>query len=264
MKHKMFLQRCISLALGVVAIGLGMLAAVSTSAWYPSISPLEQGKAFQKYLPTVIEPTQLVGIKTNDQLFRFPDEVLTLTAFSAKQDAFKKADVWSLDSPSEVSLKQAPAIKIKAVSEGRPYIETQVADREHWFKGTTFYLKNNSDREVIHIQLDLIFPQTIASGHVIASQLRVGRWPGQPQTLHEPILLKPGDEIPFTLDDKKYASILKIIEKRQPVSTVTRVRVNIGFVIFSDGFGWGAGSYYRQDPNDPSRFENIGGSLPKK
>lgn len=144
----------------------------------------------------------------------------------------------------------------KAVKLGEKFDEG-----DDWLNGATFKLKNTSGKEIVYVELDLNFPETTSSGNEMSFPLKLGRRPGESNSTRAPLLLKPGEDVGITLGEKKYEELTRFIETRQPISNLTKVRVSFGFVVFNDGTAWSAGNFYRQDPNNPKRYINLGTSL---
>ncbi len=216
-------RKMYSVFLGLAALSIGIYLAAKASVLHAGISQ-EQEKIFEKKpRARVPEIVQLAEIKARGA---------------------------SRDSEDEVKPKEV----IKAVKMGESF-----EGEEHWLKGSSFRLKNHSNKEIVFIDLDLSFPETTSSGNEMAFPLKLGRRPGMPEyDSKEPLSVKPGEEVILTVDEDTYARLTRFIEKRQPISSINKVRVGIGFVIFADLTGWDGGSYYRQDPSDPRRFKNIG------
>ncbi len=209
--------------LGLTALAIGMYLATKASVQYAGISQ-EQEKIFEKK-PRADVP-----------------EIVQLAEIKARRT--------SRDSEDEIKPKEL----IKSVKIGESFV-----GGEHWLKGVSFKLKNHSNKEIVSIRFDINFPETTSSGYEMSFPLQLGRRPGVPgYDSKEPLSVKPGEEILLTIDENTYARLTKFIEKRHPISSINKVTVGIGFIIFADLTGWDGGSYYRQDPSDPRRFNNIG------
>jgi hypothetical protein len=253
-------KRWHSLLLAIIAVGIGMGLAVGTAAWNLALTR-EQAKTFQKFLPTFLEPVQLLEIRTANKTFTLPDQLAELTALTVRRgEVFAKTEEWLKDTPVEAQLKNTP-FRVKGIPE-RPYIEIELDQGGDWLKGVAFKLKNVSDKEIIYIDLSLDFPETKSSGHEMSFPITLGRRPGSRFMTNEPFSAKPGEEFTMTLDESQYQRLSGFIEESHPVSGINTVTVRIGFVIFSDGIAWGAGDYYRQDPNVPDRYINVGSKPP--
>jgi hypothetical protein len=210
-----------------MAVCLGMLAAASSSASHPGVIQ-EQQKVFEpkKRPPALPEAVQLIEIK-------------------ARRDS----------KSSEESKKPEETFKAVRLNES-------FEGGEHWLKGASFRFKNHLDKEIVWMELDLIFPETVTSGNEMAFPIRRGRHPDLNETAKEPLSVKPGEEVTFTIDEAIYARIVRFIEKRHHIPTINKVIVGIGLIIFADNTGYNGVNYYRRDPNDPKRWINVGVNPP--
>lgn len=134
-------------------------------------------------------------------------------------------------------------------------LNEKFAGGDDWLKGTALRLKNISSKEIVHVQLDFDFPETGNAGPVMAYQLMLGRRPGTTNSLAEPLSLAPGTELEVSIDERVYAAMANLVERRKPLQSINRVKVRIAFVAFADGTAYGAGgTFYRQDPDNPRRY----------
>lgn len=154
--------------------------------------------------------------------------------------------------PEPVELVEIKTAK-KAVKLGAKF-----HDSGNWLRGTTFKLRNSSSKDIVYVELDLNFPETASSGNEMSFPIKLGRRPGADNVASESLLVKPGDELTIRLDEKRYERLAKFIETRQPISSINKAKIRFGFIIFNDGTAWGAGNYYRQNPDNPNHYINIG------
>jgi hypothetical protein len=126
---------------------------------------------------------------------------------------------------------------------------------EDWLKGLTLRVKNISDKEIIYLHYDLDFPETTGTGLLMAYQWMLWQWPGIDDKARAPFSLAPGAEADITIDEKRYADIVRFINTRQQFAGLSRARLSFSLVIFADKTGYGVGgTTLRQDPNNPRRF----------
>lgn len=76
------------------------------------------------------------------------------------------------------------------------------------------------------------------------------------------MLLMPSEILKISLDKEK-DKIYKFVNERQPIESIQKVELEIGFIVFEDKTAWTAGNFLRQDPNDPNRYNNIGSQPPR-
>lgn len=135
---------------------------------------------------------------------------------------------------------------------------------QDWLNGIAFKVRNSSGKEIVYLELDLNFPETANAGNEMSFPIKLGRRPGASTVLREPLSAKPGAELVVELDENKYRELARFVETRRAISDIHKVRPEIGFVVFSDGTAWGAGSYLRQDPKDPNHYINTGDTPPNQ
>jgi hypothetical protein len=70
------------------------------------------------------------------------------------------------------------------------------------------------------------------------------------------LLLEPGETLEVLLEKEKDA-IYKFINERQPVESIKKIELEISFIIFDDKSAWSAGSFMRQDPENPDRYNPV-------
>lgn len=127
-----------------------------------------------------------------------------------------------------------------------------------WLRGAKFKLRNDSGKEIVYISFELEFPETASSGSVMVFPIWIGHRPG---TIvfdkRDPLSLKPNERLTISLDDATYAKLVKFIELRHPLSSLSKVIPRVEFVAFEDGTGWSGGEYLRQDPKNPKAYVPI-------
>jgi hypothetical protein len=72
----------------------------------------------------------------------------------------------------------------------------------------------------------------------------------------------PGASLEIPLD-KEYTKLKSFVERRHRMIDIHRLELSVVFVIFADRTGWAAGNFYRQDPDDPDRYLNVGNNPPQ-
>jgi hypothetical protein len=127
---------------------------------------------------------------------------------------------------------------------------------DDWLRGTEIRLKNVSDKDVIYVDLDFAFPETLSSGNEMMFISEFGNLPGLP-ILHPPFLLKPNEEIPFTFSDEEYKSLVKFVGYRTQIANINRADLLVRFVVFADLTAWAAGLRFKQEPGNPRRWIPI-------
>jgi hypothetical protein len=127
-----------------------------------------------------------------------------------------------------------------------------------WLKGAKFRLKNVTGKKIVFIELDVNFPETRTSGAEMSYRINLGQIPNINHPA-APLSVASGGEVEADIDEKRYGNLLKLIEERHSISNISKSHVQVGFVVFDDGTAWSAGSFYRQDPNNPKRWIPVNG-----
>jgi hypothetical protein len=128
---------------------------------------------------------------------------------------------------------------------------------DDWLKGLVIYGKNRSEKNIIYIDLGLIFTELKISGIPLGHGLQFGRYPEKPYVGSNEKVLKPGEEIEIHLTDEQHAMLIDWF-KRHNFHQVDALNINCSSVIFDDDtMSLGGGSIFKRDPNDPRRWINT-------
>ncbi|HYV04606.1 MAG TPA: hypothetical protein VFB82_08480 [Blastocatellia bacterium] len=192
-----------SILIGLFALSLGMLMALTTFAWL-SRSPQIRSRIFEKSRLIRPEVVSIAGIERNGATLNLGQE------FEGSTD---------------------------------------------WLKGSKFTLRNDSGKEIVHLAFELEFPETTSTGNVMIFPIWLGHRPGSMLfTKIDTLSLKPHQKVTLTIDEVTHDRLVKFIETRQPLSSISKVTLRVQFVAFEDGTGWSGGEYLRQDPKEPRRY----------
>ncbi|MCC6328214.1 MAG: hypothetical protein IT174_06845 [Acidobacteria bacterium] len=138
--------------------------------------------------------------------------------------------------------------------------ERFLADSD-WLKGLRVRIKNNAGKDISYISLDLEFPETIATGNVMLFPFSYGPHPirktTQDDSVKEQGPVPAGSHVEMVVDDVVFNRLKGFLESRQPLDSVTRVKIRISMIHFTDGTAWGTGSFLKPDPNDPRRWNPV-------
>ena len=182
----------------------------------------------------------------------------------------------SISSPKKESILQSKERSVeKETSANEPYRiaikskgrEVGLSEKfedgdEDWLKNLQIEFKNTSDKPIISTALYFRFPEAISSaGHVIGHQHNLGRIPlppNNPTKDSEPIFIISQDTVIIKFSDEEY-SILKgfLINQRHNPRNLTKVKLTVETVWFSDGTAWDHGTYWVPDPTSKSGMRPI-------
>ena len=140
---------------------------------------------------------------------------------------------------------------------GRPaQLNEEFDGTDDWLKDVSFRIQNTSHKNITYLVVEASFPDSQATGNLMAHDIRFGRRPDAMNQTREPLLLRPGESLDIDLGPR-YANIKGFLETRQPVSAMKTLSLRPYVVFFEDGTQWSAGSYFRPDPSTRGRFIKI-------
>ncbi len=131
---------------------------------------------------------------------------------------------------------------------------------DDWFKNTEFKIKNVSDDDIVFVMFYLGFPDTEATGNMLAVGFNFGKKLDTETTEKQQVItfLKPEQETIFKIDEAIYERVINSLQKRQPISTIHKLEINFRFVQFKNGVVWSGGQYFKPNPDNPRRYDPIG------
>ena len=155
----------------------------------------------------------------------------------------------------------------KLYAEDSPVViaDVTVSDKTHklgerferdgdWLINLSLNLKNVSGRPITFVGLDLDFPETKATGNIMAFPIRFGRNPRARSVVGEAKRLAPDDTVNVALSESDKADLKTFVEQRHSIASLHRVVVRVTEVHFEDGAIWINGSWLRPDPNNLNRL----------
>lgn len=158
-----------------------------------------------------------------------------------------------------------PQLKITEVKVGqkdRKFNESFDAEAE-WVKNLSFKLENISGKPIVFLKVNVNFPETRASGNLMSYPISFGQRPGSKLKPNKPsMLLKTGETLEVSLDKEK-DKIYKFVNERQPIESIQKIELEISFIVFEDKTAWSVGSFMRQDPNNPDRYDPVESEPPR-
>ena len=150
----------------------------------------------------------------------------------------------------------------------KPGVPFQAAD--DWLNHLTVVLKNFSAKTIVYADIRVFVldqdktPQHPLVGdgnqignrpeHARYSTIR-GAW--QNDSARNPILIEPGHEFSLpAIDPERFNEVKQAIGSREPLSSITSIRLDVATVYFDDGTKW-AGGYFRPDFSAPGKYLHI-------
>ncbi|MBV9214732.1 MAG: hypothetical protein JO053_01040 [Acidobacteria bacterium] len=149
-----------------------------------------------------------------------------------------------------------PQIKIKEVKIGGRSKELgeEFDDAPDWLQRTAFRVENVSQKTIVYLKVNLLFPETKTSGPLMAFPISFGRKPGSTlQSTADPLQFAPNATLDVSVSDR-YSDLSRFLSERHSVESMHRIELEVEFVAFEDGTAWIGGEFMIQDPNNPNRY----------
>lgn len=126
-----------------------------------------------------------------------------------------------------------------------------------WLREITFRVKNRSNKPITYLRLDIVFPETRATGPVLLQQLFLGRRSDNNSTLsNEPLRLLPNEWLEVSLASQ-FERLRRLIQLRySSPGNIHEVAISLGEAMFEDGTLYSGGAIFRRNPdsNSPRRW----------
>ena len=123
----------------------------------------------------------------------------------------------------------------------------------NWLRGTQIRLQNAWNKNIIYVEIQFNFPETNRDKPEMSYRTGLGNMPSLPAG-RPALLLGPGDEATFRLEDEEYKGLVQFIGTRTKLDDLTTLELTIGFIVFDDLIGWQHGIHFRQDPTKSTRW----------
>jgi hypothetical protein len=152
-------------------------------------------------------------------------------------------------------LEDSPVVVVDLKVSGKSHkLGDKFDDDENWLNHFSLRLKNVSPKPIIFIELYLDFPETKATGNVMAFPIRFGINPRARVPFGEAKRLAPQETVDIALSQVDYSKLKTFLEQRHPIASINKASIRITEVYFADGAIWSNGSWVRPDPNNLNRL----------
>jgi hypothetical protein len=142
-------------------------------------------------------------------------------------------------------------VKIK----GNPVnINSKIKADERWLDGLSFKVRNISNKHIVYLSLQLLFPETKTDGPMFAFPLRYGTKPLQPNQTSTLDSLAPNQEIEFIVSGSQYEKLKQFIEHKTSIANINVANIDVDFVMFADDTGWATGMFMHRKSDDPTHW----------
>lgn len=177
---------------------------------------------------------------------------LLVTSFAQEAERTVKRKIWS-NEPIEIQ-----AVKINGTKVD--FNQVFLANND-WFSGLTVSVKNISNKNIVFINLAVIFPPPDESTEAARKQLFYGQAPlaagetdDEPPPINQPPLT-PTATATLILDD--YSDTRSFLSESDQPQSIKEVQIEVWEVIYDDGTMWTGEELHRRNPNNPDEWIKI-------
>lgn len=165
-----------------------------------------------------------------------------------------KDKIVELSSPSDAPVS---VIGLKVSGKSRE-AGTKFDDDENWLSRLSLRISNKTNKTIVGIQMDLFFPETRATGNMMAFPFWFGSDPMvNPQAVSERKQLDIADAVDVPFTESSYSALKRFVERRHAMRDIHQVRLQINTIYFEDGSIWSYGAWVERDPSNPRRLIPI-------
>jgi hypothetical protein len=134
--------------------------------------------------------------------------------------------------------------------------EESFAESKGWIGKTSFKIENISDKDITFLSIKVLFPETTATGPVMAFSFSFGNRPGSKIQTAKPLKFAKGEKMTINLAEQ-YQRIVNFVSQRYEIEKINQIDIEASFIVFADGTAWTVGQFIRQDPKDPDRWLQV-------
>ena len=161
---------------------------------------------------------------------------------------------------NKLSWRTEPIKILKLKTKGKPIeLGKNFLEEDDWLKGLTVTVQNVSDKPIARIVLDLSFPRPEGTSETISTfseKLVYGLDPSDAQDAGAQKQVLPGESVDVKLLEANLPFIKAALVELGYPEKITRARIMVEFVTFTDGTAWNGGDILYPDPTDPKRKFN--------
>jgi hypothetical protein len=133
-------------------------------------------------------------------------------------------------------------------------INSHVSASHDWLKNLSFDIQNISNKPIIYISLQVLFPQTKTNGPILAYPMHLGERPRSPDQFPRQALLMPNETVKMSINDDAYTKLKNFVETRTPIENISDVQIDVDFVAFDDDTAWATGAFMHRKPGDMTKW----------
>jgi hypothetical protein len=129
---------------------------------------------------------------------------------------------------------------------------------DEWLRTFVLSVKNKSDKLILYASIRLQFPRPAGSRDIPAFyDMSYGNWALQTRRPTSPEMLvgkSPGETFEIRLSAQQFVALREFLTATNYPSSIEKVDLSIGNVIFADDTMWYGGSQAQRDPKDPTSW----------
>ena len=136
---------------------------------------------------------------------------------------------------------------------GKPVLLSQGIDvGTDWLNGLEWKIKNISKKNILTIELYLLFPDIeVRGGKPFAHAMRYGYDPKLPPNYNNSVVtepLKPNESVSFLISETNFTAIKPLLESKIPLADLRHLQIRFELIVFDDDTAWSLGEEMRRSP----------------
>jgi hypothetical protein len=161
---------------------------------------------------------------------------------------------------SKVSWRTEP-VEIIGLRNERGVLELgkKFLDEEDWLKGLTVTAKNNSNKSISRIEIDLAFPRPRGTSEEISTlvvPMVYGQEPSDASGTNVQKEVSVGESVDVKLLEANLPAISKALQSLGYAQNISHVQISLDSVTFTDESTWAGDDILYRDPTNPKQKIN--------
>ena len=138
--------------------------------------------------------------------------------------------------------------------------DQRFAADDDWLKSLVVKVKNKSDKRVLFVSIELLFPRRQGSKDQGAMfDVFYGNralQDRQPTASEQLIGIAPGETTEIGFSVQKFVDLTSFLKATNFPQSIEKINLRLGSVIFDDNTMW-RGGFFRRNPRNPSSWINV-------
>lgn len=176
--------------------------------------------------------------------------LLSASAVAAQR---QEKELRKMDIPGEPF--QLVSLKVKGREVG---VRRKFVGDDDWLKDFEVEVKNTSEKQIVYLEVEIIFPATETLLHRLIASLRFGRMPESPEETASLKGLAPGKSAKLVFDEQLFENVMgDLSSKTGGRYAYDSVEIRVGMTVFGDDTMWSEAQIMRRDPTTPGRWRAV-------